>query len=59
MGHGFVDSPLLKDSEERRKAAAESLTRTYKFFREELVRKGFKKKAARRPAVKERRPRPK
>jgi hypothetical protein len=36
MGHGFVDSPLLKDSQERRKAAAESLNRTYKFFRREL-----------------------
>jgi len=59
MGHGFVDSPLLKESKERRKAASDSLARTYEFFREELVRKGFKKKAARRPAVKERRPRPK
>jgi carboxymethylenebutenolidase len=36
MGHGFVDSPLLKDSQERRKAAAESLNRTYKFLRREL-----------------------
>ena len=36
MGHGFVDSPLLKDSPERRKAAADSLSRTYKFFRREL-----------------------
>ncbi len=58
MGHGFVDSPLLKESKERCKAAAESLARTYKFLREELVRKGFKKKAARRAAVKEKRPQP-
>ena len=39
MGHGFVDSPLLKDSPERRKAAAESLNQTYKFLRRELSKK--------------------
>jgi len=59
MVHGFVDSPLLKDSKERRKAAAESLARTYKFFREALLPKGLKRKAAGRSAVKERQPRPK
>lgn len=47
MGHGFIDSPLLKDSKERRKAAAESLARTYKFLREELFPKSFKRRAAR------------
>lgn len=47
MGHGFVDSPLLKDSKERRKAAADSLARTYKFFREELSPKSARGKAAR------------
>ncbi len=41
MGHGFVDSPLLKDSKERRKAAIESLNRTYKFLRRELLKKTF------------------
>jgi carboxymethylenebutenolidase len=44
MGHGFVDSPLLKDSKERRKAAAESLSRTYKFLREELSPKSVRRK---------------
>ncbi len=39
MGHGFVDSPLLKDSKERRKAAIDSLNRTYKFLRQELAPK--------------------
>lgn len=51
--NGFVDSPLLKDSKERRRAAAASLVRTYRFFREELFPKGFKRKAARRAAVKD------
>jgi carboxymethylenebutenolidase len=46
MGHGFVDSPLLKDSKERRKAAVESLNRTYKFFRRELSTKTVLRKAA-------------
>ncbi len=44
MGHAFVDPPFLKDSKERRKAAAESLARTYKFLREELAPKGRKRK---------------
>ncbi len=44
MGHGFVDSPFLKDSKERRKAAADSLARTYKFLREELTPKSRKRK---------------
>ena len=48
MGHGFVDSPLLKDSEERRRAASASLARTYKFFREELSGQRIGKKAAHR-----------
>jgi len=48
MGHGFVDSPLLRDSKERRRAAAASLVRTYRFFREELFPKGLKRKAPRR-----------
>lgn len=39
MGHGFVDSPLLKDSKERRKAATKSLKRTYQFFLRELSAK--------------------
>jgi carboxymethylenebutenolidase len=39
MGHGFVDSPLLKHSKERDKAAANSLNRTYKFLRKELSKK--------------------
>jgi carboxymethylenebutenolidase len=53
MAHGFVDSPLLRDSKERRRAAAASLTRTYRFFREELFPKDFRRKAKRRAAAKE------
>jgi carboxymethylenebutenolidase len=52
MGHGFVDSPLLKDSQERRKAAAESLNRTYKFLRRELSTKTFPQKVVSRQAKK-------
>jgi len=52
MGHGFVDSPLLKDSQERRKAATESLKRTYKFFRRELSTKIPPRNAAPRQAKK-------
>ena len=47
MKHGFVDSPLLKDSPERRKASDRSLTRTYQFLRDELARKGAPRKPAR------------
>jgi carboxymethylenebutenolidase len=47
MKHGFVDSPLVKDSSERRKASARSLTRTYTFLRHELAPKGVKSKSAR------------
>lgn len=47
MEHGFVDSPLLKDSKERRKAAVESLARTHKFLREELSPKRLKRTPAR------------
>ena len=50
MGHGFVDSPLLKDSKERRKAATESLKRTYQFLLRELSAKTPPRNAAsRRP----------
>ncbi|MGE5817165.1 MAG: dienelactone hydrolase family protein [Deltaproteobacteria bacterium] len=52
MGHGFVDSPLLKDSPERRKAATESLNRTYKFFRRELSTKPPPRNAAPRQTKK-------
>ncbi len=38
MGHGFVDSPLLKRSKERDNAADASLNRTYKFLRRELAK---------------------
>ena len=37
MKHGFVDSPLLKDSPNRRQAAGRSLNRSYKFLRDELA----------------------
>lgn len=46
MKHGFVDSPLLKDSAERRQAAARSLARTYKFLHNELLPKKSPKKPA-------------
>jgi carboxymethylenebutenolidase len=46
MGHGFVDSPLMKDSKERRKASAESLARTYRFLREELGPKRSRRRTA-------------
>jgi len=52
MGHGFVDSPLLKHSAARRRAAGASLARTYKFFRAELSGDGRNGKTARRAAVK-------
>ncbi|MGE5306560.1 MAG: dienelactone hydrolase family protein [Alphaproteobacteria bacterium] len=52
MGHGFVDSPLLKDSQERRKAASESLDRTYKFLRRELSAKMPPQNAVRRRPIK-------
>ncbi len=52
MGHGFVDSPLLKDSKERRKAAVESLNRTYKFLRRELFEKPFAQNSRSRQAKK-------
>ena len=53
MAHGFVDSPLLKDSAERRRAASASLARTYKFFREELSLQRISKKAAHNAALNE------
>lgn len=45
MRHGFVDSPLLKDSCERRKASARSLSRTYNFLRAQLAPKGVKSRS--------------
>jgi len=47
MKHGFVDSPLLKDSPERRKASAQSLAKTYRFLRDELVPKRSRGESAR------------
>lgn len=48
MGHGFVDSPLLKNSPERRKAATESLNLTYKFLLRALAARKTAQRASQR-----------
>ncbi len=53
MKHGFVDSPLLKDSPERRAASSRSLTKTYRFLREELLPKTGATRSARTVARKQ------
>lgn len=57
MKHGFVDSPLLKDSPERRKAATRSLARTYKFLRAELLPKTVVSRTLRAVAANQKRQR--